>query len=129
MSPAREVEAPSTLSLAVAAISGGLIVLLVGYLGVQTVRDDAPPAIDVEVAQPEARVSGGEGYVPVDVRNSGDRPAAEVEIEIRFGADHADGVTERTRVDFLSGGESRRVWVIGPPGADVTARVVGYQEP
>lgn len=129
MSPASEkTERASYLSRNIALASAVAIALLVGYLTWQAFADGSPAAITYEVLAPEG--AGGESaYVPIDVRNEGRSTAAAVEIETRFDIADGEPIVKRTRIDFLAGGETRRIYAAGPPGTSPEVRVLGFQDP
>lgn len=122
-------ERPSDLSRIVAVASGIVIAALVGYLAWDASRDGSPAAIGVEVVEDEAWSEGGSAYVPVDVRNTGGRTVAQVEVETSFDVPGAEPIVKRTVIDFLAGGEQSRFYAIGPPGVTPAVRVIGFQEP
>lgn len=109
--------------------SAAVIALLVAYLTVEAFRDDSPAAIRIEILMDQGWTSDSLAYVPVDVRNMGGNTASDVEFETAFRPADADPIVKRTRIDFLAEGERRRVYAIGPTGAPLTARVIGFQEP
>jgi uncharacterized protein (TIGR02588 family) len=120
-------ERPSYLSRNVAVASAIVIAVLVCYLTLEAFRDGSPPVIAFEIAANEGWTEGSSAYVPIDVRNAGGRTAAAIELETRFDA--AEPVVTRTTIDFLAGGEVRRIYAVGPPGASPSVRLVGFQEP
>ncbi|HUP02096.1 MAG TPA: hypothetical protein VM737_11320 [Gemmatimonadota bacterium] len=122
-------ERPARLSYVTAAVSGALILALVGYLVVQAVRADEPAQIAAEVVAGEGWTRNGVAYVPVDVMNLGDQAAAQVVIETE--APGAAGPQTAT-IDYLAGGERQRIYVAlsaSADPADMTARAVTFQEP
>lgn len=134
MSPARETsggkaEAPSRLSRNVAFASAASIALLVGYLTLAAWGDRAPAVITFEVVGSEGWTDGASAYVPVDVRNTGGQTAAAVEVETSFEIQGSEPLVKLTQIDFLAGGERRRFYAVGPPGAPLTVRLIGFQEP
>jgi uncharacterized protein (TIGR02588 family) len=122
-------ERQSHLSRNVAVASGIVIVLLVGYLTFEAFQDSSPAVITFEVAANEGWTDGASAYVPVDVRNTGGSTAAEIEVETSLEIPGAEPLVKRTRIDFLAGGERRRFYAVGPPGAPLTVRLIGFQEP
>lgn len=122
-------ERPSSLSRNVALASGIVIVLLVGYLTFEAFRDGSPAVITFEIAAGEGWTEGSSAYVPVDVRNTGGRTAADVEVETSFEIPGSEPLVKRTRIDFLAAEERRRFYAVGPPGAPPTVRLIGFQEP
>lgn len=130
MSPgSQRSERPSRLSRNVALGSGIGIALLLGYLTYGAFADGSPAVITFEVVTSEARTSGASTYVPIEVRNEGGRTAAEVEIETRFEAAGGEPLVKHTRIDFLAGGETRRIYAVGPTAAPLEVRVLGFQDP
>jgi uncharacterized protein (TIGR02588 family) len=132
MSPAPEKtrsERPSHLSRNVAFASAIVIAVLVGYLTIQAFRDGSPAVITFEVASGEGWTEGPLSYVPIDVRNEGGRTAAAIEVETAFEVAGAQPIVKRTIIDFLAGGEVRRFYAVGPPGAPPSVRLIGFQEP
>jgi uncharacterized protein (TIGR02588 family) len=109
--------------------SGIVIAVLVGYLTLEAFRDGSPAVIVLETAAGEGWTEEQSAYVPIDVRNSGGRTAAQIEVETRFEVPGAEPLVKRTIIDFLAGWERRRLYAVGPPGTTPTARVLGFQEP
>jgi uncharacterized protein (TIGR02588 family) len=121
-------EQPTALSYATAAVSGAIVLALVGYLTFHALEPGSPAAITADVVPADAWRRDGLLYVPIDVHNAGGRPASEVVIEMRL---EADGGGETT-IDYLAGGESQRIYMTAAASADaarVIARVVSFQEP
>ena len=121
-------EQPTTLSYVTAAIGGSLTLLLAGYLAYDAMRSKGPPRLSAVVIAAEVREDGDVSYVPVDVRNEGDRAAVQVVVETTGEGGQA---TVQNVIDFLAGGETQRVVAAVPatPAGAFRARVVGYQEP
>jgi uncharacterized protein (TIGR02588 family) len=122
-------ERPSHLSRNVAVVSAGVIALLVGYLTLEAFRDGSPASITFEIVAEEGWTEESSAYVPIDVRNAGGRTAAAIEVETKFDVAGAEPVVSRTIIDFLAGGEVRRIYAVGPAGTEPTARIIGFQEP
>jgi uncharacterized protein (TIGR02588 family) len=120
-------DAPTPLSYAAAAVSGLLIVGLMGYLTVDAFSPSSPPRITAAVVTEDIRRDDGQSYVPIEVANEGDDAAAGIVLEVAPEA----GAGLQTVVDYLAGGESRRVVaLVGSERADsFRVRVVSYQEP
>jgi uncharacterized protein (TIGR02588 family) len=130
MSPtAPKTERPSHLSRNVAFASAAVIALLVGYLTIEAFRVRSPASITFEIATEDGWTQDSFAYVPVDVRNDGGDTAADIEVQTSFAVPGGDPIVKRTRIDFLAGGELRRFYAIGPPGASLSVRVIGFQEP
>jgi len=89
---------------------------------------EAPPAIQVHLG---AAVERGEQFVvPVTLINREGQTAEGVKVEVTLAGD----VEERSEfvVAFLPRGATRQGWVAfnrDPRGSQMTARVVGYEEP
>ncbi|HUP20895.1 MAG TPA: hypothetical protein VM778_13230 [Gemmatimonadota bacterium] len=118
----------SRLSDVAAVVGGALVLALIGYLAWDAARPSSPPAITATVVQFEVRPEGEAVYVPVDVRNVGDRPATAVVLQVSG----AEGEAASTVIDYLAGGERARVVVLVEGGAASPAfrvRVRSYQEP
>ena len=122
-------ERPSTLSRNVALASAAVIVVLVGYLTREAIRDGSPAIIAFEVAESERWTDGSSVYVPVDVMNTGGATAADIEVETSFEVPGGEPIVKRTSLDYLAGGEQRRFYAVGPPDASLTVRLIGFQEP
>lgn len=122
-------ERPSHLSRNVAVASAIVIALLVGYLTLEAFRDGSPAVITFEVVPEEGWTEGGSVHVPIDVRNAGGRTAAAIEVETMIDVAGAEPIVSRTIIDFLAGGEVRRIYAVGPSGTLPTARIIGFQEP
>jgi uncharacterized protein (TIGR02588 family) len=121
-------DAPTPLSYAAAAVSGLLIAFLMGYLAYDALSSSSPPRITAAVVSEEFRRDDGQSYVPIDVANGGDEAATEVVLEIM---PEPPGAGLQTIVDYLAGGESRRIVALVGSGAagSFRVRVVSYQEP
>lgn len=122
-------EKPAGPSRNVAYTSGAVIAVLLAYLTWQAFHNGSPASIVFEIATEEAWTNGPNGYVPIDVRNAGGSTASEIEIETRFEASGAEPVVKRTTLDFLAAGERRRFYAVGPPGAPLDVRLIGFIEP
>lgn len=122
-------ERPSRLSRNVAFASAIVIAVLVGYLTLEAFRDGSPAAITFEIVAEEGWTEGSSAYVPIDVRNAGGRTAAAIEVETMFEVAGTEPIVTRTIIDFLAGGELRRIYAVGPPGTLPSLRLIGFQEP
>lgn len=123
-------EETSRISIVGAVVSGAVVALLLGYLIVLAVGTDDPPLITARVVDAEVRQRGGATYVPVEVANGGTLAAAMVILET--GLDGGADETTTTTIDFLAGGESRRVYAVLPTASGAGpawVRVRSYQEP
>lgn len=133
MSARRSEEAPGTLSRLAAGISGALIAGLLGYMTVHAWRVDERPAIVTTAVPGEAWSREGRSYQAFDVRNDGELAASDVVVEARDEAGRSIG---RTTIEFLAGGETRRIYVVVPaadgrdrPAAGIRLQVTSFQEP
>lgn len=52
-----------------------------------------------------------------------------IDVLIVFGIGIGIALPTCTQIDFLAGGERRRFYAVGPPGAALTVRLIGFQEP
>lgn len=135
MSHEESSEKPGRLSAVTAAISGALVAALIGYLVFHAIRSNEPPAIVVETV-PNANWSrNGVTYLAIDVRNEGDLSASDVQIQVQPEGNGSD--IRRTSIDYLAGGETRRIYVAvpgTPAGAqkgvagELRVLVVGFKE-
>jgi uncharacterized protein (TIGR02588 family) len=108
------------LSLAILAALVGSVVYL------HLTSGDAPPAVEAR-ARPEAgREVGGAYYLPIEVVNTGDRPAEQVRVRVDVG----EGSPRELEIDRLPGGATRRATVVlrAPPAGEPTVEVVGFVE-
>lgn len=136
MSPARETESPGLLSTVAAAISGALVLALIGYLVIHAVESNDPPSIVARAVPGETWSRDGSTYLAIDVRNEGDLAASDVQIQVQPDGDGAE--VRRAIIDYLAGGETARIYVALPQSATASATdrapnlhvlVVGFKEP
>ncbi len=116
----------------VAWVSGGLVLLLVGYLLWRAVMPVAPASLSVEVAGDQVRRAAGAWYVPLEARNDGEAAAKQVRLETALEGAGGERVRVETVVDYLAGGESQRVYAVfreDPSAGRLSSEVLGYQEP
>lgn len=137
MSARRNSEEPSRLSRLAAAISGVLVASLFGYLVIHAIRADEPPAIVAEAVPEASWTRDGVTYLAIDVSNTGDQSARDVQIQVQ---PEGDGEKVRlTIIDFLAGGETSRIYVAVPgpardpssgrdTGRELHVLVVGFKE-
>ena len=127
MTARRNAEEPGHLSRVTAAISGLLVVSLIGYLVVHAIRAGDPPAIVAEAVPEAGWTRDGVTYLAIDVRNEGDQAARDVEIQVEPEGDGTE--VRRTIIDFLAGGETSRIYVaVSGPVWEATARRSGGRE-
>jgi uncharacterized protein (TIGR02588 family) len=109
-------------------ISCVVLAVIIGLLALNAGGDDP--------AAPEAAVVGtravaGEFEVAVDVRNTGDAGAADVQVVAELTS--GDTVTEADLVvDFLAGGEQDSLVFLfpaDPADGELEVRVAGFREP
>lgn len=137
MNAGRSAEEPGHLSRVTAAISGALVVSLVGYLTIHAVQASDPPSIVAEAVPDASWTRDGVTYLAIDVSNEGDQSARDVQIEVRPQGDGTE--VRQTIIDFLAGGETSRIYVAvsGPvwnpapgnaAGRELRVLVVGFKE-
>lgn len=130
-------EPPGRLSALTAAISGALVAALLGYLAVNAFRTGDPPAIVAEAVPEAGWTRDGITYLAVDVKNEGDEAARDVQVQVEPEGDGED--VRQTIIEFLAGGETRRIYVAVPgptrepasprqPGRELRVLVVGFEE-
>jgi uncharacterized protein (TIGR02588 family) len=126
---AAQTDAPTPISYFAAAVSGALVALLVGYLALDAARSKTAPRIGVQIVGAEMRNADGRTYVPIEVVNEGDRSATEVVVETESAG--APEAPTQTVIDYMAGGEARRIVAVVPsaPGVAFHVRIVSYQEP
>ncbi|MCU1371383.1 MAG: hypothetical protein JWO77_2577 [Ilumatobacteraceae bacterium] len=112
------------------AVSCAVLALVVGLIAVQFRggRSDAAPRAEV-VGQ--ERTVGGQHFVTVEVENTGDATAANVQITADLVIDGETTSGDQT-VDFLAGHETERmVFVFDDPPSDgaLTVAVTGFAVP
>ena len=136
MSPERETEKPGVPSAVAAAISGALVVALIGYLVIHAIGSNDPPSIVAQVVPGETWSRDGSTYLAIDVKNAGDLAASDVQIQVQPDGDGAE--VRRAIIDYLAGGETARIYVALPQSAtasaadeapDLNVLVVGFKEP
>ena len=112
------------LSLCVLAVVAGVLV----YDGLRGSR--LPPRFEVQPLPAEAREHAGLVYLPVEVRNTGERTAADIRVRVEPGGGGGAGPWAEFEVRFLAGGESSRAVVVLPgPAQGATARIVSFAMP
>lgn len=65
---------------------------------------ESPPVIVVQMRLEDIRHSGDGYYVPVEVRNRGDRTAGDVQVQAELDTGSGAPVTAQFTVTFLAGG-------------------------
>lgn len=90
----------------------------------------APPSLEVRLGTPEQRPHSY--IVPVTVVNLGDKTAGGIRIEVLMESGGARPERGELDIPFLPRGATREGWVTfeqDPRGAQLKARVLGYEEP
>ena len=106
------------------------IVLLVGYLAIQTIAGDEPPDLRIEAHVDEARQTTSGWEVPATVRNDGGLPAATVAIEASATVGGQPETSELVLDLAAPGTETDLVFGFsGRPEGEVTFRLIGYEAP
>jgi uncharacterized protein (TIGR02588 family) len=129
--PDQERRAPAellTLALSVAIIAVVLTLVLWLYLR----GDDEPPRIVVSTLLDDVREDEGSWYLPIEVRNDGDRTVANARIEAELDVGEPNPQVAEVTVDYLAGGERVRATLIftsDPSTGTLTARATSYSDP
>ncbi len=106
------------------------VVGLVGYLHVS--GGDHPPIIVVEARLDETRQDAEAYYVPVEVRNRGDRTAGDVQVQAELDTGTGPPLTAEFTVTFLAGGqevEGTFVFSEDPTSGTLTVDATSYRKP
>lgn len=126
----------SSRSAAEWATLGISVAILVAVVGVVTYLhlsgDERPPIITVEARLDEVRRDANAYYLPVDVRNRGDRTAEEVTIQAELNTGSGAPLTAEFAITFLAGGEQAQgtfVFSEDPSAGALTVQPVSYQVP
>ena len=110
--------------------SAAIMLGLLGLLGWDAARSDAPPSFRTQLEPP--RAAGASFHVPVTVHNVGDAPAQGVEVTVSIRLGDSTAAEGSFTIDWLPGRSSRRgVAVLGanPTRGRIAAEVRGYTEP
>lgn len=103
---------------------------LVSYLHLNGGED--PPAIVVETRLDDVRHTDDGYYLPVVVRNRGDRTAEDVRVQAELETGSGAPVTAEFAITFLAGGEvagGTFIFSEDPEQGTLTVAPVSYQEP
>ncbi len=106
------------------------VVGMVTYLHVN--EGDHPPIIVVEARLDETRQDADAFYVPVEVRNQGDRTAGDVQVQAELDTGSGAPVTAEFTVTFLAGGEEVDgvfVFAEDPTQGSLTVEATSFREP
>lgn len=94
-------------------ISVAIVLALVGGLVYQIFAGgNRPPTIEVKPLMEEIRQEGDSYYLSLDITNSGDRTAENVEVMLSLDSGEDDPETMQFQVQFLDGGETENQTVI-----------------
>lgn len=94
-------------------ISVAIVLALVGGLVYQIFAGgNRPPTIEVKPLMEEIRQEGDSYYLSLDITNSGDRTAENVEVMLSLDSGEGDPETMQFQVQFLDGGETENQTVI-----------------
>jgi uncharacterized protein (TIGR02588 family) len=107
-----------------------VLAAIVALVASEMAGPDEPPA-PVASSTGEVREVGGRFFVPVEVVNTGDATAANVQVTAELTVGSATSSGDQT-IDFLGGDE--RVEVVfafddDPAGGELSVRVSGYSVP
>lgn len=118
----------NALEWSVFAISLCLIAVCIGVLGYEQVtRTGRPPQITATIQRIDQQPAGF--ALEILVRNSGDRTAENVQVEVSVG-----GTTERAEavIAYVPYRSERRAWLVlpsDPRDRRLVVRVLGFEEP
>jgi len=107
-----------------------VVVGLITYLYAS--GDSQPPVISVEPVLDSVRQDTGGFYIPVDITNTGDQTAQDVEIEGELDTGSGAPEVAEFTIPFLAGGEQVQgtlVFQSDPEQGQLTARVTSFQDP
>lgn len=108
-----------------------LVLAVLGYLGYDAATmGDAPPMLMVELG--EAVEQPGGFAVPVTVMNGGDDTAEDVEVEVTLSRNGNEIEQSQFSIAFVPRGSQGDGWVMfreDPAGGELTAKVLGYEQP
>jgi uncharacterized protein (TIGR02588 family) len=116
------------LETAATIVSALLVLAIVAFLAREAVRGEPPAAFEVRLGEPRAAAGAGAAHLPVTVRNTGGRSAADVRIVVESGAGEPAG---ELTLDWLPAHSTRTGWLVlrEAPRAPLTARVESYRPP
>ena len=118
--------------IAAASISAAiLLVVVAAVLYLWAFSADEPPLLQATQAG-SVREAGGSFYVPIEVRNAGDRAVTGVSVSAELEAGGELVESGELQFEWLSGGAAERgtfIFTQDPSGKDLVIRVVGYRIP
>lgn len=103
---------------------------VVGLIIAEAATTHTPPQPVATRAAPDRR-DGGRFFVPVEVRNHGDKTAAAVQVVARITVGGREHQADQL-IDFLAGGESAHVEFVfeeDPSAGAFSVGVASFQEP
>jgi uncharacterized protein (TIGR02588 family) len=113
------------VSLAISLLLLAAVVSLVIYLWLSSSNDPAR----FQVGRGMIRNEGGQFYLPIIVKNEGDKTGAQVTVEGRLTAGSEEETTTTT-FDFIPGrSRVEGVLIFSRDPADARLRVMSYQDP
>lgn len=114
-------------------ISIVIVLVVVGVITSLYAGGDAqPPVISVEPRLGAVRQDTGGYYLPVDVTNTGDQTAQDVQIEGELDAGSGAPEMAEFTITFLAGGEQVQATLVfqsDPEQGQLTTRVTSFQDP
>ena len=120
----------STAEWVTFAVASAILLSLVALILLQIPSGGSPPEPSARITgPPEER--GGSWFVVVDVENSGDGAAENVQVLAALEIDDRTEEGDQT-IDFLSGGETESIEFVfddDPGEGALTVRVTGYSVP
>jgi uncharacterized protein (TIGR02588 family) len=113
------------VSLAISLLLLAAIVATVIYLWMSSSNDPARFQVDRGMVRNEA----GQFYLPITIKNDGDKTGAQVAVEGRLTTGNGDETTTTT-FDFVPGrSRAEGVLIFSSDPTDASVRVMSYQEP
>ena len=113
------------LSIAILILLTGLV--LYAYLS----DDETPPVIEVQPQLGQVRNESGSYYLPVEVKNTGNHTAQEVNVQISLFIENAQTESMTFTLPFPAGGEAARAVVVfqQDPALGELAVAISFREP
>ena len=111
-------------------VAAAIVTAVAALMVVQSFGSDDPPAPVAEQAG-AAHATAGVWYVPVDVTNTGDETASEVQVIAELTVD-GETTTGDQVIDFLGGDEVTHLTFTfddDPSDGELVVRVTGFAEP
>lgn len=117
-----------TLGLSIAVVA--LVVGLASWLYLRS--DDEPPIIVVETMLDDVRQADGDWYLPIEIRNEGDRTVANAIVQGELDTGDGDPQVAEITITYLAEGErtgATFVFADSPSSGTLTIRVTSYTDP